>query len=24
LQSCETLAHGAVRLRYAVTPDEGP
>src|ERR1700722_11492205 len=23
LQSCESLAHGAVRLRYAVTPDEG-
>jgi protein-tyrosine-phosphatase len=23
LRSCEPLAHGAVRLRYAVTPGEG-
>jgi riboflavin biosynthesis pyrimidine reductase len=24
LRSCEPLAHGAVRLSYAVTPDDGP
>jgi riboflavin biosynthesis pyrimidine reductase len=23
LRSCEPLAHGAVRLSYAVTPDDG-